>query len=106
METEDIKKNDEAENALSHIPKEISGQKENILYIDENSSGKKKTHGDDVILTQCILCLILALAVFLLKFISEDFQHDLLSVYTEKTNAPAEPFIVQITEAIEAWFKR
>ena len=99
-------KNDSMENALSTIAQDNLNQHGEIIYIDENKSVKKKTSGDDVMLTQCILCLVLVLSVFLLKFIRADFQHKLLSIYSEKMNAPAEPFIIKIVEAVETWFKK
>lgn len=107
MDTDNIKNNTKEENALStaSVVQEISAPHEDMIFLDESKSDKKKGSGDDVMLTQCILCLMLALSVFLLKFISDDFQGELLSIYKEKTNASAEPFIVKIIEVIEAWFK-
>lgn len=100
------KENDNTENVLSTIAQDNLNQHGEVIYIDENKSVKKKTSGDDVMLTQCILCLVLVLSVFLLKFISDDFQHKLLSIYSEKLNAPAEPFILKMIGTIEAWFKK
>lgn len=100
------KKNDNIENVLSTIAQDNLNQHGEVIYIDENKSAKKKTSGDDVMLTQCILCLVLVLSIFLIKFISVDFQHNLLSIYSEKMNAPAEPFILKIIETVETWFKK
>lgn len=107
MDTDNIKDNAQDENTLSttEVVQELSKPHSDVIFIDESKSDRKKSSGDDVMLTQCILCLILALSVFLLKFISDDFQNELLSIYKEKTSAPAEPFIIKIIEIIEAWFK-
>ncbi len=113
MDTDNIKNNDK-ENAkeestlsTSTAPfvQELSEPSEDMIFLDKSKPDRKKSSGDDVMLTQCILCLMLALSVFLLKFISDDFQGELLSIYNEKTSAPAAPFIVKIMETIEAWFK-
>lgn len=77
-----------------------------MIYIDENHSRKKDSKGDDVMLTQFILCLLIVLSVFLLKFINGEFQHELLSMYSDKTNVSAEPFIADILSAVEAFFKK
>lgn len=77
-----------------------------IIYIDDKPSRKKEGRGDDVMLTQCILCLILVLSVFLLRFINEEYQKEIFSMYSEKTNANAEPFIAAVFETIENWFKK
>lgn len=86
-----------------------SDSSENIkdmIYIDENHSRKKDSKGDDVMLMQFILCLLIVLSVFLLKFINGEFQQELLSMYSDKINAPAEPFIADILKAAEAFFKK
>lgn len=77
-----------------------------IIYINENHSHKKEGKGDDVMLTQFILCLLLVLSVFLLRFVNEDFQKEIFSMYSERTNANAEPFIAAVFETIENWFKK
>lgn len=77
-----------------------------MIYIDENHSRKKDSKGDDVMLTQFILCLLIVLSVFLLKFINGEFQQELLSMYSDKTNVSAEPFIADILSAVEAFFKK
>lgn len=94
------------EKALSPAAADGAEPLKDMIYIDENHARKKDGKSDDVMLTQCILCLILVLSVFLLRFISEEFQKELLAMYSDKTNAPAEPFIADILEAIEAWFKK
>lgn len=109
MDTDNIQNNTKEENTLSTtdaaVP-EISEPHGDVIFLDEGKSDKKKGSGDDVMLTQCILCLMLVLSVFLLKFISDDFQGELLSIYKEKTSASAEPFVAKIVEMIEAWFKK
>ena len=77
-----------------------------IIYIDDKPSRKKEGRGDDVMLTQCILCLIIVLSVFLLRFINVEYQKEIFSMYSEKINADAEPFIAAVLETIENWFKK
>ncbi len=107
MDTDNIKDNTHDENKLSDnaVSRELSARYNDVIFIDEKKPDKKKSPGDDVMLTQCILCLILVLSVFLLKFISDDFQRELLSIYKENTSAPAESAIAKIIETIEEWFK-
>ena len=74
------------------------------LYI--TGDDRKKNRSDDVMLTQGILCVILALAVFGLKFINQEFQAELLELYEERLLAEPEQFLVKIITAAENWFRK
>ncbi|MGN0584420.1 MAG: hypothetical protein ACI4JD_03090 [Ruminococcus sp.] len=104
MENDTVKNSDE--HSVMPVISGISEPSNDVIYIDKKRSGRMKGKSDDIMLTQCILCLILALSVFLLKYINEDFQTGFISLYKQRTEASAEPFIMKITEIIEAWFKR
>lgn len=103
MENDTVKNSDE--NTVMPVISGIAEPGNELIYIDKKRRGRVKGKSDDIMLTQCILCLILALSVFLLKYIDEDFQTEFLSLYKQRTEAPAEPFIMKITEIIEEWFK-
>ena len=69
----------------------------------EISSVKKKSSDGDCIFTQFLLSVILAAAVFSLKWIYPAFQTALLEQYQTKLYAPAEPFFTQLLEQLERW---
>lgn len=78
-------------------------EKEPIVISDETKRTRRKQRGDDIMVTQCLLCMILVLSIFSLHWINPEFQSDLLSQYEEKLHAPAEAFIAQLLEKIESW---
>lgn len=75
-----------------------------LLFIE--SDERKKNRSDDVMLTQGIFCAVLALAVFSIGFINEDFQKELLSFYHERIHGETEPFLQKLISAAEEWFRR
>ncbi len=74
-----------------------------ITLSDDN---KKKKNSDDVMLTQAIICILLALAVFCIGFINSCFQQELLSLYREHMYAEPEPFIETFIQSVENWFRK
>lgn len=78
-------------------------EKEPVVIASEISSVKKKSSDGDCIFTQFLLSVILAAAVFSLKWIYPAFQTALLEQYQTKLHAPAEPFFTQLLEQLERW---
>ncbi len=78
-------------------------EKEPIVIASEISSSKKKAEGGDCIFTQCLLSVVLAAAIFSLKWIHPAFQTALLEQYEAKLHAPAEPFFTQLLTQLEQW---
>ncbi|MBQ8687450.1 MAG: hypothetical protein IJ512_02725 [Ruminococcus sp.] len=99
-------KQEETRNEEPLFPDALVPQNTETIYIDRKAPHRTKNRSDDVMMTQCIFCMILVLSIFGLHWISADFQEALLALYEEKVSAPAEPFLAHITEAAEQWFKR
>ncbi len=76
------------------------------LYIDRRERRRTSTRSDDIMMTQCIFCLILALSVFALHWVSPPFQTQLLALYKQQTALPPPPFLQDIITSAEAWFRR
>ncbi len=74
------------------------------IYIGEEPKASGKS--DDVMMTQGILCIILVLALVVLRFINGDFLNELLSIYAERTSSPPESFLADIIRSAEQWFRK
>lgn len=79
--------------------------KEPIVITGEKPRVRRKTGGDDVVLMQCLLCLVLVVSIFSLQWINPSFQEALLSQYEQKLHAPAEAFLQQFLEWLESWVR-
>lgn len=69
------------------------------------SRGRKRQRYGDVALMQGILCCLLLASVFVLRWLNADFQAELIGLYQEKTHAPAEDWLLNLTQTIEGWFR-
>lgn len=78
---------------------------EPIHICDERGKREKKQHADDVALTQCILCILLVLAMFVLHWLRPEWQTMLLSQYTAYRDAPPVAWLDSILQAIQDWMK-
>lgn len=74
------------------------------IYIGDEPKASGKS--DDVMMTQGILCIILVLALVVLRFINGDFLDELLSIYAERTSSPPEDFLADIIISAEQWFRK
>ena len=74
------------------------------IYIAEDERASARS--DDVMMTQGILCIILLLALVVLKFINSDFLSDLLAMYNEKISLPPEGVLADMIESAEQWFRK
>ncbi len=84
-------------------PEEMPAHSGETIYLNPQDVRPEKHRSDDVMLTQCIFCIVLVLSVLGLHWVSRDFQEGLLTLYQEKISAPAEPFLARIMEAVEQW---
>lgn len=98
---QEVLKKEEAPGPEELIP--VSGED---IYVRDSEHREKKHRSDDVMLTQCIFCLVLVLSVFGLSWIHAGFQEELLTLYEQKVSAPPEPFLARLIEAAEQWFHR
>lgn len=104
----------DAENEKSLLseekPKELipdfSADDDKVLFIDDKKAESVKGAGDDVMLMQCILCVVLAVSAVITGFADNEFQSRLVSLYRDMMNSPAEHFLAEILKSIEAWFGR
>ncbi|MBQ8514758.1 MAG: hypothetical protein IJ496_05115 [Ruminococcus sp.] len=87
-------------------PEELIPVSGEDVYVHDSERHEKKHRSDDVMLTQCIFCLVLVLAVFGLSWIHAGFQEKLLTLYEQKVSAPPEPFLARLIEAAEQWLRR
>ena len=74
------------------------------IYIGEERKASGKS--DDVMMTQGILCIILVLALVVLRFINSDFLEKLLSIYNERISSPPEGVLADMIESAEQWFRK
>ena len=97
---------EETKNEAPFFPEVILPESGEEIYIGNSDPHPKKGRSDDVMMTQCIFCIILVLSMFALHWISSDFQKELLILYKEKVIAPAEPFLANVIETAEQWFRK
>lgn len=76
------------------------------IQISEEHTEIKKEHGDDVVLTQCILCVCMVLILFALHWLKPEWQTMLLTQYTQYRDEPPIAWLDQLLQAIQQWMQK
>ena len=66
---------------------------------------KKAQHTDDVVLTQCILCALLVLVCFALRWLKPEWQTEILELYTHYRDAAPVAWLDSLLKSIQDWLK-
>ncbi|MCC8110604.1 MAG: hypothetical protein LIO74_02905 [Ruminococcus sp.] len=68
-----------------------------------NDIPQKVEHADDVVLTQCILCILLVLLCILLHWLKPEWQFAFLDTYRQGQDAPPISWLNQFLQSFQAW---
>lgn len=66
----------------------------------------KKQRGDDVVLTQCILCITIVLLFLGLHWVKPEWQQWLLQQYQHYRDEPTLAWIDQLLHTVQSWLKQ
>ena len=88
------------ESEISNVPEEETAP--------ELQSETQVLHqrADDVAMTQCILCILLVLILFVLHWLKPEWQSMLLQQYIQYRNAPPLQWLDQLLHSIQQWMQR
>lgn len=73
------------------------------IHIIKGTVPKKKQHADDVVLTQCILCVLLVLLFFALHWLKPEWQSSLIAAYMSHRDAAPVAWLDKLLESFQAW---
>ncbi len=66
---------------------------------------RKTQHADDVVLTQCILCVVLVLVCVSLHWLKPEWQAELLGWYRALREASPVTWLDHFLNAVQAWLQ-
>lgn len=73
------------------------------IHIVKGTVPEKRQRADDIVLTQCMLCVILVLLCFGLHWLKPEWQQMLLSSYMEYREAAPVAWLDKLLQAVRDW---
>ncbi len=73
------------------------------IQVIQGNVPRKAQRADDVVLTQCMLCLLLVLVVFALHWLQPEWQAMLLDAYRSNRDAAPVGWLDKLLRSFQAW---
>lgn len=75
------------------------------VHVYENMKNSKKERADDIALTQCILCVVLILSVFVVYWLQPEWYQNLIEQYQLHRDAAPVTWIDALLHSLQEWLR-